>query len=136
MSFERGDPKDIQIAKELFNNSFWSINKTVKSTAWIFPLYFQQFSLTCPEETCFQQVGSSSAVVEGTPARLHWDLLTSVRYHQLVSLSLFLKSEKISALLYFVGKGPKYRPFRYFRPVPSANKHEISNHQRACTQTC
>jgi hypothetical protein len=35
------------------------------------------------------------------------------------SLSLFLKSEKISALLY-EGKGPGYRPFRDFQPVPSA----------------
>jgi hypothetical protein len=34
----------------------------VKSTAWIFPLYFQ---LPClPEKTCFQQARSS--VVEGT----------------------------------------------------------------------
>jgi hypothetical protein len=35
------------------------------------------------------------------------------------SLSLFLKSEKITVLL-SVGKGPEYRPFRDFRPVPLA----------------
>jgi hypothetical protein len=33
-----------------------------ESTAWIFPLYFQLPYL--PEETCFQQAGSSA--VEGT----------------------------------------------------------------------
>jgi hypothetical protein len=44
------------------------------------------------------------------PASLHWDLLTSGRYHP--SVSLFLKSEK-KALLY-VGKGPKYMPFAIF----------------------
>jgi hypothetical protein len=53
------------------------------------------------------------------PANLYWDLLTS--------LSLFLKSEKIPALLY-VGKGPQYRPFHDFRPVPSAYERQISNH--------
>jgi hypothetical protein len=37
-----------------------------KSTAWIFPLYFQLPYL--PEETCFQQAGSS--VVEGTSRAL------------------------------------------------------------------
>jgi hypothetical protein len=35
------------------------------------------------------------------------------------SLSLFLKSEKIPALLY-IGKGPEYRPFHDFQPVPLA----------------
>jgi hypothetical protein len=51
------------------------------------------------------------------------------------SLSLFLKSEKIRALLY-LGKGPEYRPFRDFRPVTSAYRPwgQISNHGRACTQ--
>jgi hypothetical protein len=34
----------------------------LQSTAWIFPLYFQLTYL--PEETCFQQAGSSA--VEGT----------------------------------------------------------------------
>ncbi len=48
------------------------------------------------------------------------------------SLSLFIKSEKIPALLY-VGKGPEYRPFRDFRPVPSAYgpRAQISNNGRA-----
>jgi hypothetical protein len=48
------------------------------------------------------------------------------------SLSLFLKSEKISALLY-IEKGPEYMPFRDFRPVPSAYWPwaQISNHRRA-----
>jgi len=51
------------------------------------------------------------------------------------SLSLFLKCEKIPALL-SVGKGPEYRPFRDFRPVPLAYRPraQISNHRRACTQ--
>jgi len=54
-------------------------------------LYFQLPYL--PEETCFQQWGSST--VEGTSR-----------------LSPFLKSEKIPALLY-LGKGPDYTPFSY-----------------------
>jgi hypothetical protein len=51
------------------------------------------------------------------------------------SLSLFLNSEKIPALLY-VRKGPKYRPFGDFQPDPSACQPwaQISNHRRACTQ--
>ncbi len=50
------------------------------------------------------------------------------------SLPLFLKSEKIPAL-FNGGKGPKYRPFRDFRPVPSAYRPgaQISNHRRVCT---
>jgi len=57
-------------------------------------------------------------------ARLYWDLPTS--------LSLFLKSEKIPAMFCF-GKGPEYRPFRDFRPVPSAYgpRAQISNHGMA-----
>jgi hypothetical protein len=51
----------------------------------------------------------------------------------LASLSLFLKSEKIPDLLY-VGRGPQYRPFHDFRPVPSAYRPQISNHGRDCTQ--
>jgi len=35
------------------------------------------------------------------------------------SLSLFLKNEKIPALK-DLGKGPEYRPFHDFQPVPSA----------------
>jgi hypothetical protein len=57
------------------------------SIAWIFLLYFQLHYLHK------QQVGSSPVEV---PA----------------SLSLFLKSEKILAMLY-IGKGPHYRPFSY-----------------------
>jgi hypothetical protein len=52
-----------------------------------------------------------------------------LRWKVLASLSLFLKSEKFPALLY-VGKGPKYNPFRAFRPV----RAQISNHGRACSQ--
>ncbi len=46
--------------------------------------------------------------------------------------SLFLKSEKIQALL-SVGKGPEQRPFCDFRPVPSAYRPRTqdSNHGRA-----
>jgi hypothetical protein len=56
--------------------------------------------------------------------------------YQPASLSLFLRSEKIEAVLYG-GKEPEYRPFpRFFRPVPSAHPPgaQISNHGRACTQ--
>jgi hypothetical protein len=48
------------------------------------------------------------------------------------SLSLFLKSEKIPALLY-VGKGHEYRPFRDFRRLPALGTDlwaQISNHQK------
>jgi hypothetical protein len=52
-------------------------------------------------------------------------------------LLLFLKSEKISALLY-VGKAPEYRPLHDFRPLPEVLAYrpraQISNHRRACTQ--
>jgi hypothetical protein len=40
-----------------------------------------------------------------------------LRWKVSASLSLFLKNEKIAALLY-VGKGLEYSPFREFRPVP------------------
>jgi hypothetical protein len=43
-------------------------------------------------------------------------------------MSLFLKSEKIPALLY-VGKGPEYRPFHDFQLVPTGLGHD--NHGRA-----
>ncbi len=51
------------------------------------------------------------------------------------SLSLFLKSERIPVLLE-EGKGPEYRLFRDFRPVPLAYqpRAQISNHGRARTQ--
>jgi len=54
-----------------------------------------------PEETCFEQAGSSA--VEGTSQAL---LGSSDEQKIPVSLSLFLKSEKIRALLY-LGKGPE-----------------------------
>ncbi len=69
-----------------------------QSTAWISNLYFQLPYV--PEETCFQQVDL-----------LWWKVPAS--------LSLFLKSENNPAPLY-VGKGPEYRRFRDFRPIPSA----------------
>jgi hypothetical protein len=64
------------------------------------------------------------------PARLYWDLLKVS-----ASLSLYLKSEKIPALLY-LGKGLEYRPFCDFRRDPSAYQPQaqISNHRRVCTQ--
>ncbi len=46
-------------------------------------------------------------------------LIPSDQRKVLASLSLFLKSEKIPALLY-VGKEPECRPFHDFQPVPSA----------------
>jgi hypothetical protein len=100
----------------------------MQSTAWIFSLYFQFPYL--PEETYFQQEGSSA--VESTSQAI---LGSSDQRNIAASLSLFLKSEKIPALLY-EGKGPKYRPFRDFRSVPSAYRPwaQISNHGRACTQ--
>jgi hypothetical protein len=54
--------------------------------AWIFPLYFQLPYL--PEETCFQQGGSSA--VEGTSQAV---LGSSDQRKVPASLSLFLKSE-------------------------------------------
>jgi hypothetical protein len=51
-------------------------------------------------------------------------------------LSLFLKSEKIPALLY-VGKGPEYMAYREFRPAALAYRPraQILNHSRPCTLT-
>jgi hypothetical protein len=48
------------------------------------------------------------------------------------NLSLFIKNEKIPALLY-LGKGIAYRPFDDFQPVPSAYQlpAQISNHERS-----
>jgi hypothetical protein len=62
---------------------------------------------------------------------LRWKVpgFTGIQGKVLASLSLFLKSEKFPALLY-VGKGPKYNPFRDFRPV----RAQISNHGRAYSQ--
>jgi hypothetical protein len=56
--------------KEKKKKKNYFANKIVQ--AWIFPLYFQLGYL--PEETCFQQVGSSSALEPTShhqpPARL------------------------------------------------------------------
>jgi hypothetical protein len=62
-------------------------------------LYFQLHYL--PEETCFQQAGSSA--VEGTSQAV---LGSSDLRKVPASLSLFVKSEKIPALL-SAGKGPE-----------------------------
>jgi len=62
-------------------------------------LYFQLRYL--PEETCFQQAGSSA--VEGTSQAV---FRSSDRQKVPDRKLLFLKSEKIEALLY-VGKGPE-----------------------------
>jgi hypothetical protein len=64
--------------------------------------------------------------VEGTSQAV---LGSSDQRNVLASLSLFLKSEKIPALLY-EGKGPNYRPSRDFQYVPSAYWPwaQISNH--------
>jgi hypothetical protein len=59
-------------------------------------LYFQLHSL--PEETCFQQAGSSA--VKGTSQAV---LGSSDHQKILASQSLFLKNEEMPALLY-VGK--------------------------------
>jgi hypothetical protein len=67
------------------------------------PVFFFLFifsSLTCLKKLVFSN-----------PDLLRWKVTAS--------LSLFLKSEKIPALLY-IGKGSEYRPFREFRPVPLA----------------
>jgi len=81
-------------------------------------------------ETCFQQARSSA--VEGISQAI---LGSSDQWKVPASLSLFLKSEKIPALLY-LAKGPEYRPFLHFRPAPSAywRGAQISNHRRACTE--
>ncbi len=65
-----------------------------------------------PEETCFQQAGSSA--VEGTSQ----DILRSSDQRKVpASLSLYLKSEKIPALLY-IGKGPSTGPSVIFDLFP------------------
>jgi hypothetical protein len=76
-----------------FNTEFELLypQNNMQSIAWIFLCIFS--SITCLEKPVFSK----------------GDLL---RRKVLASLSLFLKSEKILALLY-LGKGPKYRPFSY-----------------------
>ncbi len=66
-------------------------------------MYFQLPYL--PQETCFQEAGPSA--VEGTTSEAVLGLFKQRKVP--VSVSLFLESEKIPALLY-VGKGPEYRP--------------------------
>jgi hypothetical protein len=76
--FEIGNQKQVELTNfKIVRIWFLQIFIKPQSTAWIFPLYFQ---LPClPEETCFQQAGSS--VVEGT-SRLYRDLLTGGRRYQ------------------------------------------------------
>jgi hypothetical protein len=69
-------------------------------------LYFQLPYL--PEEACFQQAGSSA--VEGTSQAV---LGSSDQRKVPAGLSLFLKSEKIQAVLYR-GKGREYMPVHDF----------------------
>jgi hypothetical protein len=73
-------------------------------------LYFRLPYL--PEETCFQQTGSSAG--EGTG-----QAILGSSDQPKVPARVSLKSEKIPALLY-LGNGSEYRPFHDFRPVPSA----------------
>jgi hypothetical protein len=97
-----------------------------KSSAWIFPLYFHLpawrylFSASGIFYGGRYQPGSTGifSPVEGTS--------------QPVTIS---KKWKNSALLY-IGKGPEYRPFHDFWPVPLAYRAraQISNHRRASTQ--
>jgi hypothetical protein len=93
-------------------------------------------SLTCLEKTCFQQAGSST--VDGTSQAA---LGSSDQRKAPASLSLFLKLEKIPALFY-VGKGPDYRPFRDLKTVLEASsqalllweKNSKVNHELATTR--
>jgi hypothetical protein len=77
-----------------------------KTTAWIFPSYFQLYCLL--EETCFQQAGSSA--VDGTSQAV---LDSFDQWKVPAGLSLFLKSGNIPALLY-LRKGPEYMPSTIF----------------------
>jgi len=88
-----------------------SLTSDVKHCPGFFLCIFS--SLTCLKKPGFSKVGSSDQ--RNVPA----------------SLSLFLKSEKILALLY-VANGPGIGPsviFDLFRP-----REQISNRGRACTQ--
>jgi hypothetical protein len=77
-------------------------------------------SLACLGKTCFQQAGSST--VEGTSQAA---LGSSDQRKVPASLSLFLKREKIPAVFY-VGKGPEYRPFLDLRSVLEAGIRPFS----------
>ncbi len=76
------------------------------------------------EETCFQQVRLSA--VERTSQAV---VGSSDERKVPANLSLFLKSDKIPALLY-VGKGPEYSPFRDFdlfrRPIGLGHRSQIT----------
>jgi len=76
-------------------------------------------SLACLGKTCFQQAGSST--VEGTSQAA---LGSSDQRKVPASLSLFLKREKIPAVFY-VGKGPEYRPFLDLRSVLEAGTQAL-----------
>jgi hypothetical protein len=95
---------------------------STQSTAWIFPLYFQLHCLH--EETCFQQVGSSA--VKGTSQA---QLESSDQRKVPAGLSVFLKSEKVPALL-SLGKGPQYRPLS-FTKLSSLQRHLLHCHHRS-----
>jgi hypothetical protein len=72
------------------------------------------FSAPLLEETCFQQARSSVVERSGQVVLGYSD-----QRKVLASLTLYQKKEKIPDLLY-IRKGPKYRPFCNFRPVPLA----------------
>ncbi len=129
-----------QIAKELLNTQFWSF-----FFIFLLPrasLIWWRGATNCKALPGIFLCISSSLTSLKKPVFSKWDLVqwkqgtsqavvgSSDQRKVPASLSLFLKSEKISALLY-VGKGPHYRPFRDFRPVPLAYRL----HERACTQT-
>jgi len=73
-----------------------------------------------PEETCFQQAGSSA--VEGTS-----QAVLGSSHHQKVpaSLPLFLKVKKIPALLY-VGKGPSMNFDVFPQPTGLGHRSQIT----------
>jgi hypothetical protein len=83
-------------------------------------------SITCLKKPVFSKL--EPFAVEGTSQVI---LGSSDQRKVPASLSLFLKSEKIPARLY-VGKRPRYRPFRDFRPVPLAYwpREQISNQRK------
>jgi hypothetical protein len=96
----------------------WSPSFLRKALPGFFLCIFS--SLTCLKKPVFSKWDLLGWKV---PARLYWDLLTSRGTSQVVlgssdlwkvpaSQSLFLKSQKIPALLY-IGKGPESRPFSY-----------------------
>jgi hypothetical protein len=95
---------------------------SVKHSASIFLLYFQLPYL--PKETCFQQAGSSA--VEGTSQ----DIPGSSGHRKvLAGLSLFLKSEKIPALIYEekdLSTGPSVIFDLFPRPISLGHRSEIT----------